>query len=105
MVASGMPVRVTRHDVETIAALAQLALTDAEIDQFAAELTAILDFAAQVNEVDTSGVEATAHVVAAAPRLRPDEPQRSLARADALANAPDADPEAGWFRVPRVLGA
>lgn len=100
-----MPARVTRAEVETIATLAQLDLTEAEVEQLTEQLTAILTFVAQVNEVDTIGVEPTSHVVGDQSRLRPDEPQASLERADALANAPDADREAGFFRVPRVLGS
>lgn len=100
-----MPARVTRGDVEAIAALAQIDLTEAEVEQFAEQLTAILAFAAQVNEVETAGVDATSHVVGDTSRLRPDEPQPSLDRAEVLANAPDADRNAGFFRVPRVIGS
>jgi len=58
----------------------------------------------QVQAIDTSGVPATAHVNAAQRTERDDEPRPSLTVEEALANAPDSLPEAGLFRVPRVIG-
>lgn len=93
-----------RAEVERIAALAHLELTEAEVDLFARQLAQILEYARQVQAIDTSGVEPTAHVLAGAPLDREDEPRPSLERDAALAAAPDADPAAGLFRVPRVIG-
>lgn len=99
---------LTIADVERIAALAHLELTDDEKPLFTRQLADILDYAAQLQAVDTSGVPAMAHVSAAGGSgesgERPDEPQPSLAVEDALANAPDAARDAGLFRVPRVIG-
>ena len=95
---------LTIQDVERIAALAQLELTDEEKQLFTKQLADILAYAEQVQAIDTSGVPATAHVHAAQRREREDVPQLSLPVEDALANAPDADREAGLFRVPRVIG-
>jgi aspartyl-tRNA(Asn)/glutamyl-tRNA(Gln) amidotransferase subunit C len=95
---------LTIADVERIAALAQLELTDEEKRLFTKQLADILAYAEQVQAIDTSGVAATAHVLAGLQVERPDEPRPSLPREDALANAPDADHEAGLFRVPRVIG-
>ena len=61
------------------------------------------DHAQQVQAIDTTGVEATAHVNAQGVE-RPDEPAPCLDVLYAVANAPDAAPEAGLFRVPRVIG-
>jgi aspartyl-tRNA(Asn)/glutamyl-tRNA(Gln) amidotransferase subunit C len=95
---------LTIADVERIAALAQLELTDEEKRLFTRQLADILAYAEQVQAIDTSGVAATAHVLAGQRVERPDEPRPSLPREDALANAPDADHDAGLFRVPRVIG-
>ena len=62
----------------------------------------ILGYVEQIRGLDTSGVAATSHVVNQ-PVERADAPVSSLPRRDALANAPDAAPEAGLFKVPRVL--
>ena len=91
-------------DVERIAALAMLELTDEEKQLFTQQLADILAYAEQVQAVDTSGVTATAHVLTGYRVEREDEPRRSLAVEEALANAPDAEGGVGLFRVPRVIG-
>jgi aspartyl-tRNA(Asn)/glutamyl-tRNA(Gln) amidotransferase subunit C len=94
---------LTIQDVERIARLANLELTRDEKALFTKQLADILAYAEQVQGIDTTGVEATAHVNANGVE-RPDEPKPSLEVGDAIANAPDAAPEAGLFRVPRVIG-
>jgi aspartyl-tRNA(Asn)/glutamyl-tRNA(Gln) amidotransferase subunit C len=94
---------LTIEDVERIARLANLELTQDEKQLFTKQLADILAYAEQVQGVDTTGVEATAHVNARGVE-RPDEPKPSLEVSEAVANAPDAAPEAGLFRVPRVIG-
>jgi aspartyl-tRNA(Asn)/glutamyl-tRNA(Gln) amidotransferase subunit C len=100
-----VPTLLTVADVERIAALAHLELTDEEKRLFTKQLADILGYADQVQAIDTSGVPATAHVHAAQSVERDDEPKPSLSVADALANAPDAAIDAGLFRVPRVIGS
>src|SRR5687767_14439933 len=95
---------LTIADVERIAALAQLELTDEEKQLFTRQLADILNYAEQLQAIDTTGVPATAHVNAALGAERPDAPRPSLPVEDALANAPDGVPDAGLFRVPRVIG-
>jgi aspartyl-tRNA(Asn)/glutamyl-tRNA(Gln) amidotransferase subunit C len=95
---------LTIADVERIAALAHLELTDEEKPLFARQLTDILHYAEQIQALDTSRVEGTAHVHAGGSAEREDEPGASLRVQDAIANAPDAAVEAGLFRVPRVIG-
>ena len=99
---------LTIADVERIAALAHLELTDEEKQLFTRQLADILDYAEQLQVIDTTGVPATAHVNAMradeSSVERPDEPRPSVPTNDALANAPDAAPDAGLFRVPRVIG-
>jgi aspartyl-tRNA(Asn)/glutamyl-tRNA(Gln) amidotransferase subunit C len=95
--------QLTIADVERIAALAHLELTDAEQQVFTKQLADILAYAEQLLSIDTTGVEATAHVNAHEAE-RDDALRESLPVADVLANAPDAAPDAGLFRVPRVIG-
>lgn len=99
-----MSSRLTIEEVERIAALAYLELTPDEKELFASQLADILSYAEQVQGIDTSGVPATAHVHADEPVERPDEPRPSLPLQDVLSNAPDAVPDPGLFRVPRVIG-
>jgi aspartyl-tRNA(Asn)/glutamyl-tRNA(Gln) amidotransferase subunit C len=95
---------LTRADVERIAELASLELTEGEVEVFTRQLADILAYAEQVQRIDTAGVAPTAHVLGALPVDRPDDPRESLAREDVLASAPDPAPEPGLFRVPRVIG-
>ena len=99
-----MATTLTIADVERIAALAHLELTDEEKQLFTRQLADILAYAEQVQAIDTTGVPATAHVNAGQRAEREDEPRPSLPVGDALANAPDGAPDAGLFRVPRVIG-
>ena len=94
---------LTVADVERIATLAHLELTDEEKQVFTRQLADILSYAEQLQHVDTSGVPATAHVNAHEAE-RDDELRPGLTVADALSNAPDGAPDAGLFRVPRVIG-
>ncbi len=95
---------LTIADVERIAGLAHLELTAEEKILFTRQLADILAYAQQVQAIDTSGVPATAHVHAGQQTEREDDPHDSLSLDDALRNAPDAAPDAGLFRVPRVIG-
>ena len=90
--------------MERIAALAQLDLTPEEKLLFTKQLADILAYAEQVQAIDTSGVPATAHVHAAQRTERDDVPRPCLPVEDVMANAPYGAPEAGLFRVPRVIG-
>jgi aspartyl-tRNA(Asn)/glutamyl-tRNA(Gln) amidotransferase subunit C len=90
-------------DIDRIAALARLELTGEERTRFAAQLTAILAYADQVQAADTAAAAPPAE--AAAPRLRDDDPRPCLERGEVLAQAPAADRAAGLFTVPRVLGS
>jgi aspartyl-tRNA(Asn)/glutamyl-tRNA(Gln) amidotransferase subunit C len=98
-----MAAELTKADVERIAALAHLELTEDEKDLFTAQLAGILHYAEQLQQVDTIGVPPMAHVGSERTE-RDDEVRPSIALADALANAPDAAIDAGLFRVPRVIG-
>ena len=92
------------EEVERIARLAHLELTDAEKALFARQLAEILSYAEQVQQLDTRGVPATAHVHSDLRAEREDTLRPSLAVSEALANAPEPAPDAGLFKVPRVIG-
>jgi aspartyl-tRNA(Asn)/glutamyl-tRNA(Gln) amidotransferase subunit C len=96
--------RLTRKDVDRIATLARLELSDVEKDLFVRQLTEVLEYADQIQAIDTTNVPPTSHVLSSTPVDRADEPQPCLTNAEALANAPDASPQTGLFRVPRVIG-
>ncbi|PYR00431.1 MAG: Asp-tRNA(Asn)/Glu-tRNA(Gln) amidotransferase subunit GatB [Acidobacteria bacterium] len=98
-----MPSGFTRDEVAAIAALAHLELDASEIDLFARQLGEVLAYAAEVQQIDTTGVAPTASVVTRHAADRADAVRPSLDRAEALANAPDAAVEAGLFKVPRVM--
>jgi aspartyl-tRNA(Asn)/glutamyl-tRNA(Gln) amidotransferase subunit C len=97
-----MSARLTRADVEHVARLARLALTDVEIDALTNDLGAILDHAAQVSALDTAGVPPTSHPLPLVNVLRPDVARPGLPRSEVLAEAPAAEDDR--FRVPRILG-
>jgi len=97
-----MAERITRADVEHVAQLARLALSEQEIDSLTGELGAILDHAAQVSALDTHDVPPTAHPLPVVNVFRTDEVRPCLPRAEVLAAAPQA--EQNRFRVPRILG-
>src|SRR3982751_5714721 len=98
-----MSTTFSRGDVERIARLARIELTAEEKDLFARQLAGILEYAEQIQQVPTDGIEPTSHAGDAA-TLRDDEPYPSLAPEASLAAAPDADFASGLFKVPRVLG-
>lgn len=93
--------QLTTDEVRHVAELAKLALTEAEIVQYTQQLSAILDYAALLQEVDTSGVPPTPFILPLTNVLREDEAAPCLSNAAALANAPDSDQ--GFFRVRAVF--
>ena len=97
-----MAARITRQDVEYVARLARLALTEEEVEALTHELGAILDHAADVSALDTADVPPTAHPLPLVNVLRPDVARSGVPRDEVLAEAPDV--EGGRFRVPRILG-
>jgi aspartyl-tRNA(Asn)/glutamyl-tRNA(Gln) amidotransferase subunit C len=94
----------TIEQVAAIAALAHLELDAAEMDLFAKQLADVLSYAEEVQRIDTTGVPPTASIVTRHESDRLDEVRPSLPRDAALANAPDAAPDVGLFKVPRVIG-
>lgn len=95
-----MPI-LTPDDVRKIAQLARLKLNDAEVDRFAAQLDSILDHFTELQSVDTTGVEPTAHSVGGKNVTRPDVARPSLTPDEVVANAPRA--EDNMFVVPQIV--
>src|SRR4029078_1118653 len=94
---------LNRQDVERIAELARLELTEAELELFTRQLGDILTYVEQIRALDTTGVAPTSQVLNR-PVDRDDVSGPQLSRPELLGNAPDAATEAGLFKVPRVIG-
>ncbi len=92
---------LTLQDVEHIAELARLGLTDEEKELYRTQLSSILDYAARLQAIDTADTTATASVLPLFKVWRADEVIPCLPVADALANAPAAEDD--YFRVHAVL--
>ena len=93
---------LSRSDVEHVAFLARLGLTDEELDRFQGQLNHILDQYAKLAELDTDAIPPTAQTIELENILRDDVARPSLPAADVLANAPRRDGE--FFVVPAILG-
>jgi aspartyl-tRNA(Asn)/glutamyl-tRNA(Gln) amidotransferase subunit C len=89
---------IDREQVEHVAKLARLKLSDEELERMSNELSGILEHVERIAELDLDGVEPTSHVIALENVLRPDEPRPSWDRDEVLESAPD--PASGAFRVP-----
>ena len=89
---------ITREQVEHVARLAHLALSEEELERLGGQLDAILEAVGKVSELDLTDVEPTSHPLDVANVWDDDEPRPSLPLDEALANAPEA--EDGFFRVP-----
>ena len=93
---------LTAQEVIGVAHLARLQLSEAELETMTRQLSAILDYVNQLQQVPTDGVEPLAHPLPIQNVFRPDELRPSLTQEQALAGAPAA--EDGRFRVPQILG-
>ncbi len=92
---------ITRGDVEHVARLARLALTEPEKERMVAELGAILAYIDKLRALDTEGVEPTSHAVPLVDVMREDGIEPCLPQAAMLANAPDRSGD--FFRVGRII--
>jgi aspartyl-tRNA(Asn)/glutamyl-tRNA(Gln) amidotransferase subunit C len=93
--------RISEDQVKHVAHLARLAITDEEVQKFTTQLDAIIGFAEQLNELDTTNVEPTSHVLDMKNVFREDKPGKGLTREEVLKNAPDH--QDGQVRVPSIL--
>jgi aspartyl-tRNA(Asn)/glutamyl-tRNA(Gln) amidotransferase subunit C len=92
---------ITKEQVKHVANLARLEVTEEEAEMFTKQLSSIIKFAEQLNEIDTDGIEPTTHVLDLKNVMRKDEPREWITREEALKNAPDH--KDGQFRVPSIL--
>jgi aspartyl-tRNA(Asn)/glutamyl-tRNA(Gln) amidotransferase subunit C len=93
-----MPVEI---DVDHVARLARLALTDEERERLRSQLPVILEHAERVQEVAAEDVPATSHPIPLRNVFREDEPEPTLSQEEALTGAPEV--EKGQFKVPRIV--
>ena len=93
--------RISREEVERVAALARLSLSDREADRFTADLDTILEYVETVRRVETDGIEPTSHPLPLATPIREDRAVEPMDPGLALANAPEH--EAWAFVVPKVI--
>lgn len=92
---------ISSQQVEYVAHLARLTISDQEKDKFTSQLNDILLYIDKLNELDTKGVEPMSHAIAVTNSFRQDEILDSIGTEKSLVNAPDARGE--FFRVPKVI--
>ncbi|HXJ06931.1 MAG TPA: Asp-tRNA(Asn)/Glu-tRNA(Gln) amidotransferase subunit GatC [Candidatus Acidoferrum sp.] len=97
--------KISREDVQRVAELAYLDLSETELQMYRSQLDEILEYIGKLNQLDTSGVEPMAQVLAddqtADATLREDLVVPCIVAGDILRQAPD--PEPPYFRVPKVI--
>lgn len=93
--------KITQKDVEHVARLARLTLAPEELELMTSQMDAILGYVDKLNELDTEGIEPTAHAVPMANAFRADENRTSIGIERALQNAPQAGDDC--FTVPKVI--
>lgn len=93
--------KITKEQVEHVAHLARLNLTESEKEQMTKDMENIIDFASQLNQLDVTNVEPTAHVIPINNVFRKDEVVASMDRKLLLSNAPEQ--AQGCFSVPKVV--
>jgi aspartyl-tRNA(Asn)/glutamyl-tRNA(Gln) amidotransferase subunit C len=95
---------ITKKDLEHIAWLSRLELSEEDREKHAPKLNSILDYFGELDEVDTEGIEPTYHVLLLSNVFREDEmnvPAKSLSQEEALSNAPKK--HEGFFKAPRMM--
>lgn len=93
--------KISKKDVEQVAVLSRLHLSENEKDNYTATLNSILEYMEILNRIDTKSIEPTAHVLPLKNISREDVLHEPLDREKALANAPEE--EDGCFKVPRIV--
>ncbi len=94
--------KLTREEVQHLAALARLRLTEEEETQLAGELSRILEFMDKLNQLDTTAVEPLAHVIDIVNAFREDQVTNPASPETILANAP-AKEDQTFFQVPKII--
>lgn len=94
--------RISIEEVEHIARLARLRLTEEEKERYSIQLGRILEYVQQLNELDLENVPPTSYILTLKNVLREDVVKKSLPQEVALRNVPQKEKE--YFKVPKVLG-
>lgn len=92
---------ITKADVEHVALLARLGLTEEEKEKYTEQLNSILEYAEMLKKLDTTNVQPTAHVLPIHNVFREDVVGKSIPNEVALANSPNK--EDGFFKVPKIV--
>jgi aspartyl-tRNA(Asn)/glutamyl-tRNA(Gln) amidotransferase subunit C len=92
---------IEKKDVEYVAWLARLELSEEEKEKFTRQLGQVLEHAEKIKPLDTEDVEPTSHVIAMKNVMREDEVRPCLSQDEALSNAPSR--EGGYFKEPRII--
>jgi aspartyl-tRNA(Asn)/glutamyl-tRNA(Gln) amidotransferase subunit C len=93
--------KISREEIEHIASLARLYLTEEEKELFGSQLGSILDYMEKLNELDTRDTEPTSHVLPISNVMRSDIPGHSISKEDALRNAPGHTEK--FYKVPKII--
>jgi aspartyl-tRNA(Asn)/glutamyl-tRNA(Gln) amidotransferase subunit C len=93
--------KISKQEVEHVAKLARLELSEQEKDKLTDQLSNILTYVETLNSLDTKGVEPTSHVLDIKNVMRDDVAMQGLTQEQALANAPDK--AAGHYKVPKII--
>jgi len=93
--------KISREEIEHIALLARLYLSEEEKELFGSQLGSILDYMEKLNELDTRDTEPTSHVLPISNVMRDDMPGHSIPREDALRNAPGHTEK--FYKVPKII--
>jgi len=93
--------KISREEIEHIAILARLSLSEEEKELFGSQLSSILGYMEKLNELDTRDIEPTSHVLSLHNVMREDTLTSSISREDALMNAPSRTEK--FYRVPKII--
>ncbi len=96
-----MSMAISKEEVERVAKLARLLVSEEEKDVLARQLSSILTYVGKLNELNTEGVEPLSHVIDIKNIFREDKTRESLSQDLALSNAPEK--RDGFFRVPKII--
>ncbi|MBE5821013.1 MAG: Asp-tRNA(Asn)/Glu-tRNA(Gln) amidotransferase subunit GatC [Clostridiales bacterium] len=92
---------ITKEQLKHIANLSNLSFNDEELEKYLVDMTGIVDFVNQLNEINTDDVEITTSILGEYNIFREDEIKESFDRELLIQNAPDS--QDGMFKIPRVI--
>jgi len=92
---------LSEKDVQYVAKLARLEVTDQEVGKYTQQLANILDYVEQLNKLDTTNVEPLTHPLDVKNVFRPDVVKPSLTQREVLSNGPEV--QSGHFKVPKIM--